>query len=99
MRRLYQKIYLTIVASLLLVVLVGGAFWRMGAQVGPGAVAFDLASELASAALPPADASASGQRGALERLSRRVPADFALFDPSLNPIASGGGSLPAPPRD
>ena len=35
MPRLYQKIYLTILASLLLVVLVAGAFWRLGASNAP----------------------------------------------------------------
>ena len=32
MRRLYLKIYLTIIASLLVVVVVAGAFWRFGAD-------------------------------------------------------------------
>src|SRR5215212_7637849 len=55
MRRLYQKIYLTIIASLLLVVLVAGGVWRWGGGP-PGPQVFEMAGELASMALPPADA-------------------------------------------
>ena len=36
MRRLYQKIYLTIVASLVLVVIVAGAIWRLGCREHAG---------------------------------------------------------------
>ncbi len=46
MRRLYQKIYLTIVASLVLVVIVAGAIWRLGAENTPAAQAFEMAGEL-----------------------------------------------------
>ena len=35
MKRLYQKIYLTIIASLLLVVLVAGGIWRLGGDRVP----------------------------------------------------------------
>ena len=56
MRRLYQKIYLTIIASLVLVVLVAGAVWRFGAQYSPANQAFEIAGEVAAAVLPPADA-------------------------------------------
>ena len=55
MRRLYQKIYLTIIASLLLVVLVAGGVWRWGGGP-PGPQVFEMAGELASMALPAADA-------------------------------------------
>ena len=55
MKRLYQKIYLTIIASLLLVVLVAGGVWRLGGDRMPVAQAFEMAGELAAAALPRAD--------------------------------------------
>jgi hypothetical protein len=51
MRRLYQKIYLTIVASLVLVVIVAGAVWRLGAENTPAAQAFEMAGELVSVLL------------------------------------------------
>jgi signal transduction histidine kinase len=97
MRRLYQKIYLTIIASLLLVVLVAGAIWRLGADRTPVAQALEVAGELAAAALPPADAPAAIQQQAIERLAKKLKIDLALFDSSMSPIASFGNALPPPP--
>jgi signal transduction histidine kinase len=97
MRRLYQKIYVTIIASLLLVVLVAGTIWRMGADRVPTAQAFEMAGELAAAALPSADAPAATQQQAVDRLARRLHLDIALFDPARAPIAASGRPLP-PPR-
>src|SRR5215471_5720282 len=90
MKRLYQKIYLTIIASLLLVVLVAGGIWRLGGDRVPIAQAFDMAGELAAAALPPANASQAVQQTAVERLARRLRIDLALFDAQLHPIAEFG---------
>ena len=97
MKRLYQKIYLTIIASLLLVVLVAGAVWRLGGDRMPVAQAFEMAGELAAAALPRADAPAATQQAAVERLARRLRIDLALFDSTLRPIAEFGLPLPPPP--
>src|SRR5215831_14934385 len=98
MKRLYQKIYLTIIASLLVVVLVAGAIWRLGGDRVPVAQAFEMAGELAAAALPPAGASQTAQQTAVERLARRLQIDLALFDAQLRPIAGFGEPLPPPPR-
>jgi signal transduction histidine kinase len=97
MRRLYQKIYLTIIASLLLVVLVAGAIWRFGADRTPVAQALEVAGELAAAALPPADAPVAIQQQAIERLAKKLKIDLALFDSAMMPIASFGHTLPPPP--
>jgi signal transduction histidine kinase len=96
-KRLYQKIYLTIIASLLLVVLAAGAVWRLGGDRMPVAQAFEMAGELAAAALPGADAPQSAQEQAVERLARKLRIDLALFDPGLRPIAEFGRPLPPPP--
>ena len=56
MRRLYQKIYLVFLASLLTVVVIVGLFWRLGQSDSPYSHGFEIAGELAMAALPPADA-------------------------------------------
>ena len=98
MKRLYQKIYLTIIASLLLVVLVAGAIWRFGGDRMPVAQAFDMAGELAAAALPRADAPQASQQAAVERLARRLRIDLALYDARLRLIAAFGEPLPPPPR-
>jgi len=96
MRRLYQKIYLTIIASLLLVVLVAGGVWRWGGGP-PGPQVFEMAGELASMALPPADAPQAEQQRAVERLAQRFRTDLALFTDSGIPIAAAGRPLPPPP--
>jgi len=96
MKRLYQKIYLTIIASLLLVVLVAGAVWRMGADRMPAAQAFEMAGELAAAALPAPDAAPPVQQPAVARLAQKLKVDLALFDSSLREIAASGRPLPPP---
>jgi signal transduction histidine kinase len=96
MRRLYQKFYLTIIASLVIVVLVAGLIWRLGADRTPIAPALEMAGELAAAALPPADAPQAAQQQAIERLGKRLKIDLALFDAALAPIAVYGDRLPSP---
>jgi two-component system, OmpR family, sensor histidine kinase RstB len=97
MRRLYQKIYLAIIASLVVVVLVAGVIWRLGADRTPIAPALEMAGELAATMLPPADAPQTAQQQAIERLGKRLKMDLALFDSAMTPIASFGDRLP-PPR-
>jgi signal transduction histidine kinase len=97
MRRLYQKIYLTIIASLLLVVLVAGMVWRLGGDRVPVSQAFEMAGELAAAALPPSEAPPAAQQQAIERLAQKLRIDLALFDSSRVPIAAVGRPLPPPP--
>jgi signal transduction histidine kinase len=97
MRRLYLKIYLTIIASLVLVVVVAGGVWRWGAGGPPGAQVFEVAGELVSLALPPATAPQSEQQRVLEDLSRRFRSDLALFTRDGQPIAAAGRPLPPPP--
>ena len=96
MRHLYQKIYLTIVATLVLVVLIAGALWRLGSPGSPFSQVLEVAGELAGAALPSADAPQAVQQQALDRLAQHVNTDLALFDATLQPIAFTGRPLPPP---
>jgi signal transduction histidine kinase len=96
MRRLYQKIYLVFLASLLTVVVIIGLFWRLGQPESPYSHAFEVAGELAMAALPPADAPRLLQQQAVEHLSQRLHADLGLFDADRMPIAAAGHPVPAP---
>jgi signal transduction histidine kinase len=96
MRRLYQKIYLTIVVSLVAVVVVAGAFWRMGFDTSPAGQAFELAGELAAAALPPPNAPRAVQREAAERLAQRLDISLAFYAADGTLIARTGGRLPPP---
>lgn len=97
MKRLYLKIYLTIVVALLAVVLVSGAFWRFGKPPGPLAEAYEVAGELLAAVLPPADAPAAAQQAAVRQFAQRLQANIGLFDKELNLVASyGDGPIPKP---
>lgn len=98
MKRLYLKIYLTIIASLVLVVLIAAAFWRIG-ENSTSSQAYEIAAELAVAALPPADAPAATQREALARFAASLDVDLALFDRNLRLIAGVGRPLPPPRRE
>jgi signal transduction histidine kinase len=96
MKRLYQKIYLSIVGSLLLVVLVAGAVWQLGAQQPTIGAALDLAGDIALGALPPAGAPAAAQQDAVDDLALRLDTDIALYDRARELIASTGLALPLP---
>jgi signal transduction histidine kinase len=96
MRRLYQSFYLTIIASLLVVVLVAGAVWRFGPEGSPPTHAIALAGDLAAASLPSADASREVQQQAIQRLAERLDADLALFDSAQQLIAAAGNPVPPP---
>jgi signal transduction histidine kinase len=88
LKRLYVQIYLTVIASLFLVVLAAGAMWRFAGESGPFAQGMEMAGEVAAAALPPADFPRDVQQQALERLSQRLRADLALYDAQRELIAS-----------
>ncbi len=97
MRRLYRKIYLVFLASLIAVLLaISGLAWRMGQANLPHMEALALAGELAVAALPPPDAPASDQQRAVERLGGRLRIDLALFDRNRVPVAAVGRPVPLP---
>jgi signal transduction histidine kinase len=97
MRKLYQKIYFTIVASLVLVVLIAGALWRLGAENSLATQGLEIAGELVAIALPAASESREVQQTAVERLAGRLGTDLALFDQSHKLIAAFGRPLPNPP--
>lgn len=99
MKRLYQKIYLAIVASLVLVVLVAGAVWRFGAEYSPANQAFEIVGGVAAAVLPPASAPRAVQAQELVRIAEQLGTDIALFDSSFALIAAAGRPLPLPRRN
>ncbi len=97
MRRLYLKIYLTIIASLVLVLVIAGGVWRFGGGGPPAQQAFEMAGELASGALAPPQAPQAVQQQAIAELARRLNTDLALFDERGVRIAAAGRPLPPPP--
>jgi signal transduction histidine kinase len=88
--RLRTKIYLTILASLALVMLFAGAFWRLGPHHRPPGERLDIVAELVSAVLPPANAPRAEQEEAIRGWARRLDADLALFYADRRLIASSG---------
>ncbi len=95
MRRLYLKLYLTVVASLVVFVLAAGFLWRQLVATSPPP-GLDLAAEVAQGALPPADEPRAAQQAALERLSAHGRINIALFAPDGARIAQVGPDLLAP---
>ena len=98
MKRLYLQFYLTIVASLVLVVVTAAVLFRLVVETTPAEHAFEMAGEIAAAAIPPADAPREIQQQAIRRLSARLRVDLALFDADRTSIAAAGRPLPAPGR-
>ena len=99
MRRLYLQVYLTIVASLILVVITAGLLWHFGTTFRPFArQQFEVAGEIIAELVPPVDASPQAQQEAIERLAERIGTDLALFSRTNERLASAGRRLPAPGR-
>lgn len=94
MRRLYQKIYLVLLASLVAVVVFTGAAWHLGQSGASHDDFVELAGELAQAALPPSDAPREAQQRAVERLGTRLRMDLAVFDQNRVAVAAAGRPLP-----
>jgi len=76
MRRLYLQFYLTILASLLMVVLVASALWRFAPTEAPSDRAFEMAGVLVADQLAPIAADANAQQHAIDRL--HAPAAVGL---------------------
>ena len=99
MRRLYLQVYLTIVASLVLVVLTAGLLWHFIGGIGPFGPQFEVLGEVIADLVPPGNAPAQAQQQAIDRLAERLGTDVALFGVTNEPLAAAGRPLPAPSRD
>jgi two-component system, OmpR family, sensor histidine kinase RstB len=98
MRRLYLQVYLTIVASLVLVVLTAGLTWHLMAGVPPFGQPFEIAREVIAELVPPTDAPPQVQQQVIDRLASNLDADLALFGRNREPLAAAGRPLPPPGR-
>jgi signal transduction histidine kinase len=99
MRRLYIQVYLTIVASLVLVVATAGVFWHLIAGALPFEKPVAAAGEIIAELVPPANAPRLVQQQAIDRLAIRLGADLSLFGEGNIPLAAAGQPLPAPNRE
>jgi signal transduction histidine kinase len=97
MKRLYLQFYLTILASLFLVVLTAGALWRFALEATPVNHALAMAGELVAVAVAPADAPPEEQQRALSRIAARLHTGITLYAANgADEIASVGRRAPAP---
>jgi signal transduction histidine kinase len=94
MRRLYLRIYLAVLASLVLFALAAMVLWRTLADPGEGREAAVLAANI----LAPADAPPAEQQAALERVTRGARFDLSLFAADGARLAAVGEPLEAPER-
>jgi hypothetical protein len=90
--RLYWRIWLAILVSVVLVAVLTATAWRLLSDrpEPPNVTGF---AELAAALLPPASAPADEQRAALEHWQRRLGADFLLRAADGQAIAGAGSDL------
>jgi len=99
MTRLYLKIYLTIIASLLAVVVVSAILWRVDNRHLDRPPLTRLGADLIEMALPPASAPPEVQRRRLGEISDRLGIDLALFDAGRKPLAGAGRRIAFPESD
>ncbi len=95
--RLYWKIWLAILATVVLFALLATAAWRLIGERPhpPNVTGF---AELASEVLPPPEASRNEQQAALDRWQRRLGADLALYGRDGALLAATRDDLVALPR-
>ena len=96
-RRLYLQIYLTIIASLVVVVLLTGILWNAFGRDHLNREIFEVAGRIVHLSLPPVSAPQAEQKRALDHLSVELGTDLSLFDYQRNLIAATGRPS-RPPR-
>ncbi len=90
--RLYLRIWLAIVVTVVLFALVAGGAWRLHeAMTQPPSL--NEFAEIANRVLPPAEAPAAEQQAALQTWSRRLEADLALYSAEGVRIAGTSDTL------
>ena len=87
-RRLYLQIYLTIIASLVLMVVLGGLLWDVIDGDRAERTIIDKAETFAALVLPPADALPAEQREFISRLGRDLEIRIGLYEKNGDPIAT-----------
>nr|WP_199044733.1 HAMP domain-containing sensor histidine kinase [Dyella sp. ASV24] len=89
MTRLYLRIYLTVVASLL--VYAAAFAWVWHSKGGPYDTAMHSQAQVILNALPPAQAPATEQQQTLDKLAKGMPVRLTLLDDSRRLIAESDG--------
>lgn len=97
--RLHARIYVAVLASVVLVALLAGVAWHLHYGREPVENGLGLTAEIAGELLPPPDAPVALQQRALERWGSRTRARLSLFTPARERVAAFGEPLPPPPAD
>ncbi len=95
--RLHGRIFLAVLASVVVLALLAGAAWHLRYGREPLESGLGISAEIAGELLPPAAAPREAQEAALARWGRRTNARLSLFTPDREPVASFGEPLPPPP--
>ena len=99
MKRLYLRIYLAVVASLVVFALAAGLLWRTLGDSDAVWHGEEMVARFAQNILPAASSEKAGQQSALEKISAGLHADFALFAADRSLLAAVGAPLPGPEKD
>lgn len=94
-RKLFWRIYVTLLVSLALVAVLGAVVWRVTGDPQTSGMR-ELGARVIGALLPPADAPAAQQQAAIERLAAALPGRIVLTDAAGRQLAAGP---PAPHED
>ena len=96
MRRLYFRIYLAVLASLIVFAVAAGLLWRTLGESGSAWQGGEMAAQFAQNILPPASTDKAGQQAALEKISAGLRADVSLFAADRSLLAAVGAPLAVP---
>jgi two-component system, OmpR family, sensor kinase len=96
-RQLFWRIYLTLLASLLVAAVLVATLWRV-ADEGPGRPWEHLPVRFLEATLPPADEPPGTLQAAAERLARAVEGEVTVLSPDRRRLAVAGTDLEHAPE-
>ncbi len=94
-RRLFWRIYLTLLASIVALSVLGGALWRSVGDPAPRP-GREFAARLLAASLPPVEAPEAEQAAAVGRIAEATGGDLALYAPDGRLLAATNAELPHP---
>ncbi|MCV0427834.1 MAG: HAMP domain-containing protein [Roseibium sp.] len=97
MRRLFLQIYLTIIASLVLVVFLSGVLWEIYGRERVNDDFLDSIAKLVALSIPDKAASQEAQQQAIARLGQELDLEINLFDENRQLLAAYGN--PTLPRE
>ncbi len=96
MRKLYFRIYMGVVASLVLLAVLAATFWHFQGKNSPQNQIFQTVRDVIVMALPPADAPPELQQEVLERLARPALPRLTLYSANYRLLAHTGRRLLPP---